>query len=208
MFEMQLRSASVRPGPRLPCNVGAQRVRRAQSRPLANQHHRNLRAQRRADLIADRHAALLDHANRREPPAIEPRQQLREQRQRMPLHRQRGKPVGDNQRQIHVGPQPARPVACRLALIEPAAQVGPLQICRAVRSGRMQAQDVAARQSRQAPPPAPRVSMRACTASRACAWQRWKSSRSLVSGSPRCGPGPRAPASARAVRARQSRQGR
>ena len=50
------------PRPRLPSDVGAQRIGRTQARSLANQDHRDLRSKGHANLVPNGHAALFHNA--------------------------------------------------------------------------------------------------------------------------------------------------
>ena len=90
MFETQLRRESGRPA--------AERVRRAQAWPLADQHHHHLEAEDLADRIADRHPPAFNDHHRADADARVPEgwQQSVQERQRVSVDRGRGQPVGDD----------------------------------------------------------------------------------------------------------------
>ena len=96
MFEMQLRSASVRAGPRLPGEIRAQAIGRAEAGTFADEHHHHARSQQLADIVTDCDAALFNNRDRRDP-AVQIAQQEIEQRHGMAMDRQRGKAVRDHE---------------------------------------------------------------------------------------------------------------
>ena len=127
------------PDTRRPADVEAQAVGRAEARPLADQHDDAGRAQRRTDLVTDRHPALVHQHDGRQRPVRQVRPQRDDQRHGVAVHGQGGEPVGDDQREVE-----GRGGAALLApggqplprgVVEPPSEVGPLQVDVAVGGG-------------------------------------------------------------------------
>jgi hypothetical protein len=112
--------------------VDAQAVRRAQARPLADQHDREHGAEQLAHLVGQRHARLRGNDHGREARlGGQVRAQYREQRCGMARHRERGQPVADDDADVAaVAPDAAQ--AAAVFLVELAAQVGAAQVGGAV----------------------------------------------------------------------------
>ena len=132
MFEMQLRSASVRPGCGLPGQVDAQAVGRAQPGTLADEHHGERGSEQRRHLIADGHAACSTIT-------IGATLPIGQVQSRPAAARRAGEPPAPK---VHRPPRTrhrtARPAGSRRTcgiLAQPAAQIRPPQIRGAVRRG-------------------------------------------------------------------------
>ena len=97
---MQLRSASVVCGVGCEGEIGAHAVGRGQAGPLADQHDRDLGAERVGDRVAERHPAEPRHHQRRDAPVRQPRQHLAQQRLRVRRDRARGQAVGDDEHDV------------------------------------------------------------------------------------------------------------
>ena len=108
----------------LPGQVDPQTFRAFEPGGLAQQHHRQAGPRGRADLVAQRHAALLRHNDGADPPSrrLQPRHGRPEDRERVGLAGARREPVGHDQHDIPSDPA-LRPEPGARLRIEPVSQL-------------------------------------------------------------------------------------
>lgn len=116
---------------RRPGQICAEAVGRAQARPFADQDQGERSADAFADFVRDRDARLGDHAQRRETPAFEQRQQCVDYGSRVAIDSDCGEPIGDDDHGVEIA---ARDFQGGIGA-EAAAEIGAAKIFGAIARG-------------------------------------------------------------------------